>query len=151
MYFNASVGTLTLRKKLCTKNIVNRLFSSIKFTSISWRKYFCVRKFLPPSFQNDNHISFKSEGHRKPFLPIVLTPISKWKWFQNGGQHNPFWNENTFKISFQNYSHRAFQKVSHISSQGDNHLLYKSHIQIKIIVKCYLKLIYIKSIWLLKG
>ena len=49
-----------------------------------------------------------------------------------------FGNENTFKISFQNYSHRAYQKVSHISSQGDNHLLYKSHIQINVIVKCYL-------------
>ena len=53
-----------------------------------------------------------------------------------------FGNENTFKISFQNYSHISFQM--------DIHLLYKSHIQIKIIVKCHLKLIYIKSIWLLK-
>ena len=94
------------------------------------------------SFRNESHLSFQSELHKNHFADCADL-ISKRKQFQNDGQHNPFWNENTFKISFQ--------KVSHISSQGDNHLLYKSHIQINVIVKCYLKLIYIKSIWLLKG
>ena len=51
-------------------------------------------------------------------------------------------NESDFKISFQNYYHQAYRKVNHQS--------YKSHIQIKVIVKCNLILIYNYSIWLLK-
>lgn len=42
-------------------------------------KIFLCTKILPSSFRNDSHISYQTEEHK-----------------------NLFWNENTFKISFQN-------------------------------------------------
>ena len=70
-------------------------------------KHFKAKTGMLCSFRNESHLSFQSEWHKNQFADCADL-ISKRKLFQNDDQQNLFWNENTFKISFQKENHQSY-------------------------------------------
>ena len=95
------------------------------------------------SFRNESHISYRNGNHKKFFSRLCWPDIEK-KVISKGRSAQSFFKG--MKI----ISKYHFKKIGNISFRKVNHQSYKSHIQIKVIVKCNLILIYNYSIWLLK-
>ena len=115
-------------------------------------KHFKMKIGTHCSFRNESHISFRNGNHKKSFSRLCWPDIEK-KIISKGRSAQSFFtgNESDFEIFSRNYNHRTYRNYNHQAYRKVNHQSYKSHIQIKVIVKCNLILIYNYPIWLLKG